>query len=376
MAVATATATRIGDRELRAALAQIGPILRIAPKGYKIIGIKASDGVATFTANWDGIWAEASVPAEGPLADVFLDVAHFAPFARHANGPVTIEDDVTDSDIPKINLRTGRRRVTLRRAIGTDFCPVPKGDWVEGTAWDLDHDDVTNLKGIARFASTDDNRPIITTVNLNAEHAAATDSYRLGLCEMVFEGLDEDGILVPAQVFKMMPNPVLDSAFVLEHGTVDNRDAVRWSDGQLTVTCRTVEGKFPNYKGLMPGHWVTKVTVNRAAFIETVAALHPYCIDATPLRIHFARDQLTFFSVMPDGISEAEEILPATCVTSGGQALPDKPVAFNSGYLLEVSKTGRDPDLVFDMVDQLKPSRFYGGPEKDVLTLLMPVRVA
>jgi DNA polymerase III subunit beta len=107
---------------------------------------------------------------------------------------------------------------------------------------------------VARAASTDEARPVLTGVKLEAGDgqltAAATDSYRLALRTVPWVEAVTGESLVPARALQEAAKAAMEVggavSIVLEDGQVS------FLLGDRRLTTRLIEGQFPNVRQLLP----------------------------------------------------------------------------------------------------------------------------
>jgi len=225
-------------------------------------------------------------------------------------------------------------------------------------------------------ASADDNRPILTGILFEPTpdglRLVATDSYRLALRTLTGLGnlvAEDRKLLVPARTMREVNRllPIDGDVQV----TIGERD-VAFANDRLEVRSRTIEGDFPNYRGLLPdlATMPSRFTVDRAAFVEAVTRVKLMARESTPVRCAFADGgELTLRAITQD-IGQANESL------SGDLYGAPVDVAFNPDYLLDgLSLVGTD-QVQLGLVDQQKPALIAGVDDTtDFRMLLMPVRV-
>ena len=224
-----------------------------------------------------------------------------------------------------------------------------------------------------RFASTDDNRPIITGVLLTAEEGGlrlvATDSYRLAVRDLA--GLSgtlggRSSVLVPSRALREVER-LLSGAdnITLRLG---EREAA-FEVGTTRITTRLIDGEFPNYRGLIPSQHPNRLTVSREALLEGVRRVKLLAREATPVRLGMTSDGLDLVAVTQD-VGQAHESLDAKYEGT------ELTVAFNPDYLLQGIEVLPGDEVTIESIDSLKPALVRSPEHPEFLYLLMPVRVS
>ncbi len=371
--------------DLRAALTKIKPAVtggsgslpilsgvRVTPLGHGRLELAGTNLEITVTAEiaMKGRKGKSFILPFGLAYDIASTVKAPAKITRRNPNP-TPAPDATISVAP---VEDGRDRATL--IIGdrtTTFDLLPADEFPRLTA----NVDRGGIKGtvppmakVMFAASRDDARPILTCVSIHDGHAVATDSYRLaiskGLPDLGTEAPD-DGLLIPSSavrlVAKLGGEPVL-------HWTDDARQ-VRWTwDNGTTVTARTVDGVYPNWRGLIakteaPGHIDFPCATS---LVANLRALKRACgSDLTPVRIDTA-EAVTSLRIGAHGRTEDRIDVPGAKADIAG------PFAFNPVYLASIVDGLEGPGVTLHVdPTQGRPATVTEG---DLTRLVMPVRVS
>ena len=277
----------------------------------------------------------------GELA-VLADPTFLLAALKGATGAVTIEVDGGDA-----TLKVGERVVNWR--------PVPIDDWPRLDTVDGDGTvDLGDAAHVIYAASRDQSRPILTTVAFGEGHAVATDSYRLSVVPIGYDGPVR---LVPATALAVAAKRDVTAV------TFSDRGCRLDGDG-IAITARLIDGAYPNWAQLVPTTFDYGATFDRDAARAVLDAMS----WAETVRVTIAADVLSFRAVDIGHGREQSETIPAD--TTGG----DLTVAFNVTFLDDAFAACGDM-VQLDAVDSLKPTRITTADVDDGrLELLMPVR--
>jgi len=230
---------------------------------------------------------------------------------------------------------------------------------------------------VARAASSDEGRPVLTGVQLEAVDgrltAAATDSYRLAVRSLAWEEAVEGTALVPARSLQEAAKAAMEVGgsveVVLEPGQV----SFRFGDRRLTT--KLIEGAFPNYRALLPESFETAVVVDRAALAEALQRVAIVAMGQanTPVTLTFADGSVDLQATNQE-MGDAAEALPAEIQ---GEGLS---IAFNPAFLLAGLEATGTQQIRIELRDGLKPAvirpHVDEGETDDLTYLLMPMRVS
>lgn len=293
--------------------------------------------------------------------------------ARFPDAPVELS-----SDGERIEIACGRARFRVRGMHVDDFPTLaePATDAPSGV---LRSDAFSRMVSqVARAASSDEGRPVLTGVYIDAAEgsvrAAATDSYRLAVRNLAFETPIDGSALIPARSLQEAAKAAGELggsiSVVLEDGQVS------FLFGDRRLTTKLIEGTFPNYQALLPDGFETRVTVERSVLVEALQRVSIVAMGQsnTPVSLTFSDGTIELAATNHE-MGDAIESVPATV---DGEGLT---IAFNPAFLLSgLDATGSDA-IVIELRDGLKPAVLRPHSESDRDTsddltyLLMPMRV-
>lgn len=287
-----------------------------------------------------------------------------------------------EADGDRLRLVCGRAKFDLRLMPAEDFPPLPEPA-ADATRAVLKAEEFVHTVGqVARAASTDDARPVLTGISLEATAgtltAAATDSYRLAMRTVPWEHGTERTALVPRRALVEAQRSAdalgSDVRLVLEASQV----TFLFSDRRITT--RLIEGKFPDVRQLLPADHDRRLEVDRAELLEVVKRVAVVGGDSTstvtPVTLHLTADTVRVTAGSGE-VGQAEESLPGTLEGE------DLDIAFNPRYLGDGLDVAGSERVCLEFRDELKPAVLRpvsadtdqtrtGG---DFLYLLMPVRL-
>jgi DNA polymerase-3 subunit beta len=227
------------------------------------------------------------------------------------------------------------------------------------------------LRQVARAASTDESRPILTGVLLSAEEGGlrliATDSYRLAQRDLPDVDILPAGrsVIVPSRALNELQRAVGTTGEVVVR--LGERDAV-FEAASVRITTRLIEGEFPNTRQLIPHDYSNRVTVGRETLLDALRRVKLLARNPTPIRLALSGDGIDVSAVTQD-VGQASEKLDAKYEGS------EMTVAFNPDYLSAGVDALSGDEVVLETMDALKPAVLRSTEGGDFLYLLMPVRV-
>lgn len=237
------------------------------------------------------------------------------------------------------------------------------------------------LRQVVRAASDDDARPLLTGVLVAAEgdgvRLVATDSYRLAMRDVSGTGPLPTGaeqILVPARALSELQR-LLGTASAKEDISksvgfaMSDLDATFSAPG-VRLTTRLLDGRFPDYRQLIPPKYPNQLRVGKEALLDALRRVRLLVRDnTTPVRLSL-RPSTVELSVVSQEIGHASEDVDADYE---GEELV---VAFNPTYLIDGVEAVMGDEVVLETVDATKPATVRSPEHDDYRYLLMPVRVS
>lgn len=223
---------------------------------------------------------------------------------------------------------------------------------------------------VARAASKDEARPVLTGVLLEANREGltmvATDSYRLAVRELQATGEGEAKALVPERALAEAGR----AAAGEEKGQVEiilGEAQAAFRVGALRLTTRLIDEQFPNYQQLIPEPGGNKLTAPRQDLLEAVRRVGLLARESSPVRLELNALGVRLTSSSPD-LGGAVEALEAAYE---GEELT---AAFNPGYLADGLAAVSSDRVTLELRDGLKPALVRGEGE-EFTYLVMPVRL-
>ncbi len=335
--------------------------------------VEATDGRLVCRATDLEVASEVGVPVQVEEAGKALLPGRLLAqlVARLPDAPVELEGGPE-----RMTLKCGRATVGMRGMLVEDFPALPDadGDAPRGV---LKAEQFVRFVGqVVRAASSDEARPVLTGVKLEAAAdalvGAATDSYRLAVRRLTWDQGVEAQALVPARALaeaaKSASETGAEVTIVFEDGQVS------FLLGNRRLTTRLIEGNFPSYEQLIPVDHETRAVVDRAALVEVLQRVAVVTLGQpnTPVMLTFGEGSVDLLASNPE-VGDASESLPAE-VEGEGLA-----ISFNPLFLLAGLEAAGSENVAIELRDGLKPAvvRPHPGEQMDdFFYLLMPVRTS
>lgn len=310
---------------------------------------------------------DADIAGEG---SILLPGRLLADIARSLPDPaVEIETREAERDV---EIRSGSSSFHLRVLAAEDFPKLPEAGEATGLkipAKALE----SSIELVARAASRDDMRPVLTGVFVTASGSemtmVATDSYRLAVKRTELES-DLGGEIeanIPARALREL------SRILAAEGA---GEATIWllpnqavfEAGSITLTTRLIEGQFPNFRQLLPESYEHDVRLPREDFLDVARRISQLAQRNAPLRLSFESGELTVAAETPD-VGDAKETMPAAFE---GETLE---IGFNPEFLKEGIESVGGDEVLLRLISPLRPGLLQPVENEDFRYLVMPIRL-
>ncbi len=297
-------------------------------------------------------------------ARLVLEVARSLP-----GDTVTIELRPQEQDVEVIS---GSAKFQLRTLRSEDFptlpSPAPDTRITLPTQVFVD----TALQ-VARSASKDETRPVLTGVLISAGGQeltmVATDSYRLSVkhtpLESALGGTIEAN--VPARALQELAR-IAGSVDAPELTVSLGQNQVVFEIGDIVLSSRLIDGQFPNYRQLLPESVEHELRLASAEIADVVRRVSLLAQKNAPLRLGFNEGELTVSAVTPD-VGEASETLP---VPFSGEPFD---IGFNPEFLRDGLESVESEELVLKLISPLRPGLIESPNGGEFVYLIMPIRL-
>ena len=301
-------------------------------------------------------------------ARLTLDVIRALPAPQ-----VTLELRPADQDV---EIKSGSATFHIRTLRSEDFPPLPEpgGDAiveVPASAF------VETISRVARSASRDETRPILTGILVSASGAdlrmVATDSYRLSVKETPLDReLQGDfEANVPARALQELVRLVPtggseEDAPALTVGVRANQ--IVFQTGGAVLSSRLIDGQFPNFRQLLPDTYEHELRIAGDELTDVVRRISLLAQKNAPLRLAFREGEVTVSAQTPD-VGEASETRP---VAFSGEPFE---IGFNPEFLRDGLESVDTGDLILKLISPLRPGLIESADGSGFLYLIMPIRL-
>tara|TARA_X000000368_G_scaffold86600_2_gene65841 strand:- start:2775 stop:3902 length:1128 start_codon:yes stop_codon:yes gene_type:complete len=290
----------------------------------------------------------------------------------------------TFSEQPLTFIKTDNNTIEISASNGKYSLAYLNGDEFPKQVEILDaHETVINGSDLGNainstiFASgTDDLRPVMSGVffQFNSESLkfVATDAHKL----VKFETTEYTASEVSEFIMPKKPLQILKGILQTESSdlTIQHNDSnAKFIFDKSSITCRLIDGKFPNYEAVIPKDNPNVLTIDRQLFLNSARRVSLFSNKTTnQIRLKLAGSLLNISAEDFDFSNKADENLE--CQYSGD----DIQIGFNSKFLIEMLNN-LDSDMITLSMSHpnragiIRPLIESGESKESITMLVMPV---
>ena len=307
-------------------------------------------------------------------------------FAQYNTDPEIVLETTEGT---QLKVTSKHSKTSLSGESASDYPSIPAVE--KKTSFKLDAASLLEALNLVTFASARTSlRPVLSGVYLRTEGGklvlVATDSYRLSECIIRTEVSEEVNCIIPVKVLdelKMMlaaKKPAKRTP-TEEHEKQGEREEaipvqISLSQQQIEIEVentrlisRLIEGKFPDYRQIIPKEHATKALINTRELTTAVKRMHYFAKEVNNNLTFTLKDADAHISTPQTQLGKDETTIPAE--VTGGEGK----IALSSSYLLDFLGHINTETLEVRITDSMHPAMFYIPGNDTFLHLIMPLRM-
>ncbi len=246
----------------------------------------------------------------------------------------------------------------------------------------IDKDElVKTVNRVAFAAATDDIKPVLTGVKIEVEgdtaSFVATDGLRLSRQIIKLEeGVDKNiDFLVPVKALQELAHIIND--FEVGKGDsfvqvfyIEERNQVLFRFNDVDIISRLIDGKFPEYKQIIPTGGKTKCLFEKEDFLSSLKVTNIIARtvlgNKLVLDIDAKKDTLTMSATQSDVGSNKSSL-------GGSISGENLQIAFSARLLSDILSHINDEKISFECSESVKPGVFKIEGDDTFIHLVMPM---
>jgi len=329
-----------------------------------------SDGKLSITGTDMEVELIASVDAvverEGEItvpARKLLDIVRMLPDG--VNISVTVDGD-------KLTLSSGRSRYTLTTLPATDFPATDQFETIENA--DIQEDKIKRMLDKTSFAMANQDvryylNGLLFEFKEGALRTVATDGHRLAVCDLDTKvNLKQNRqIIVPRKGVLELSRMLADSKDMIRLGLGKNH--VRLEKGNIALTSKLIDGRFPDYQAVIPVGTERKIEVDRQDFTQ---ALQRAAILSNEkykgVRLEAAGQVMKIIAHNPQHEEAVEEL-------EAKVNFDQLAIGFNVTYLLDALNAIESETVTMEMRDANSSCLITAADNGDDRHVVMPLKL-
>lgn len=272
-------------------------------------------------------------------------------------------------DDQKLHINAEKYNSIINGVSADDFPVMPA--IADGKTWKVPGKQLKQaLQQVVVAASGDEARPVLTGVYWHTHegklYMVATDSYRLAEKSLVSVNQEVD-LLIPATALQDLLRVLGD----FEDDVVVTHDdqQVLFTVGDVELVTRLIEGKYPDYKKLIPRSFTSSAVLKKAELTNITKVSSLFAREsAGSVTINLdADEQLVSIRSIASQIGENTASATATITNEGD-------ITLNSRYILDAlhAFSGEDVQIAFN--GKLEPCVMSDPKVSDYIHIVMPLK--
>ena len=225
----------------------------------------------------------------------------------------------------------------------------------------ISNDDTRHyLNGIYLHLTESQNRTYLTGV--------ATDSHRLSSSSIeIDKGKNFHSIILPKKTVFQLCNLLIDTNEKVLIQTSENK--IQFKIGKVKLISKVIDGKFPDYKKVVPTTNDKILTVDSSDFVQAIERVITVSLDRKEgVKLILGKDSIKF-SVNSTNSGEGNEVVNSHF--TGGEMT----VSFNSKYLIDIVSEVEDKNLKLNFKDPISPVLIEDMSDKNSYFVVMPMKI-
>ena len=148
-----------------------------------------------------------------------------------------------------------------------------------------------------------------------------------------------------------------------------SENKVQFKIGKIKLISKVIDGKFPDYKKVVPVENNKSLIVSRKEFIDSVERVTTVSLDRKE-GVKLIIDQNTIkLSVNSTNAGDGNEAIKANY--NDGEII----ISFNSKYLLDIASEIEDKNLNLNFKDAVSPVLIKDNADKNSYFVIMPMKI-
>ena len=224
--------------------------------------------------------------------------------------------------------------------------------------------------------SNDDTRHYLNGIFLHLTEAhgrnfltgVATDSHRLSSSSLEIDNINDfSSLILPRKTVFQLCSLLSETSDKLTMQTSDNK--IKFSLGNIKLISKVIDGKFPDYKKVVPTSNEKKLILSSKDFINSIERVASVSLDRKEgVNLLINKDNVQL-SVNSANSGEGNEKIKAEFSSENLN------ISFNSKYLVDIASEVEDKNLKMSLKDSVSPVLIEDVSDKNSYYVIMPMKI-
>ena len=196
----------------------------------------------------------------------------------------------------------------------------------------------------------------------------ATDSHRLSSSSLEIESSNEfNSLILPRKTVFQLCSLLTEISDQLTMQTSDNK--IKFTLGNIKLISKVIDGKFPDYKKVVPNTNDKTLIVSSKEFINSIERVASVSLDRKEgVRLTINKDNVQL-SVNSANSGDGNENIKAKFSSENLK------ISFNSKYLIDIASEVEDKNLKINLKDSVSPVLIEDVSDKNSYYVIMPMKI-
>ncbi len=250
-------------------------------------------------------------------------------------------------------------------------------DEFEGQEISLNNDRLLKLLNKTKISiSNDDTRHYLNGIFLHLTEAhgrnfltgVATDSHRLSSSSLEVENISNfTSLILPRKTVFQLCTLLTETNDQVLMQTSDNK--IKFTLGSIKLISKVIDGKFPDYKKVVPTNNDKMLIVSSKEFINSIERVASVSLDRKEgVKLIINKDSIQL-SVNSANSGEGNEKIKAEFNAENLN------ISFNSKYLIDIASEVDDKKMIMNLKDSVSPVLIEDSSDKNSYYVIMPMKI-
>jgi DNA polymerase-3 subunit beta len=151
--------------------------------------------------------------------------------------------------------------------------------------------------------------------------------------------------------------------------TQTSENKVKFTLGNMKLISKVIDGKFPDYRKVVPANNEKSLVVSSKDFVNSVERVKSVSLDGKEgVKLSINKENIQL-SVNSANSGEGNEIIKANFNSN------DLNISFNSKYLIDIASEIEDKNLKMNLKDSVSPVLIEDASDKNSYYVIMPMKI-